>query len=483
MATNDIDFVIQFDQFNEGFAPIAHLDDKTFVGNKGQSSDMLADVISLPGYIKQSPALANLTNGTQAGVVDQLIRHILDRPVSSTTTYAVGTTKLFKLSSTAVASGGTPSWPQSITNMTEGESVIRLKENVFIFYNKSSGGDIAVMPLSTEVIDPDWGSSTDEALEKALHPAAAKEDIIVFGNGRYCGVFVYGSPGILDVKKLDFGEGAIVADVVFHANAWWIAVNYGEGKRGQIYMYDGSAISNTLSDETGVGDQQIGFLYVLNGNIFVGFDDKSDDCFSLGWLSGRSIKPLRYFSGTLPDHRQKALYKNTILFVSDDSIWSCGAPVEQLPIQISKLATGGLATVGAIASPFGEPLVASSDTTLETPLHQISKFSGYATDSYWNSIFIDTTSNRLLGKITTIIVQTKPLEADAKAEITLEGNQGALTSSAFSITGTSKTRHIFRSVDLAAVEDVRIKINYENGDSTNTCPIRKVILLGTFVER
>jgi hypothetical protein len=483
MATSDIDFVIQFDQFNEGFAPIAHLDTKTFVGNRGQASEMMADIISLPGYIKQSPSLANLTNGSQAGVVDQLIRHILDRPVSSTTTYAVGTSKLFKLSSTTVVSGGSPSWPQTITDMTEGESVIRLKENVFVFYNKASGGDIAAMPIATEVIDPDWGSTTDAALEKAPHPSAAKEDIILFGNGRYCGAFIYGSPGTLDTKKLDFGEGAEVADVAFHANSWWIAVNYGEGKRSQIYMYDGSAMSNILSDETGLGDQQIGFLYVLNGNIFVAVDDKSDDCFSIGWLSGRSIKPLRYFSGSLPNHRQKALFKNTILFVSDDSIWSSGAPVEQLPLQISKLATGGLATVGAIASPFGVPLVASSDTTPETPLYQLAKFSGYSTDSFWHSIFIDTTSNRLLGKINTIIVATKPLEAGAAAEIVLEGNQGASTSSAFSITGTNKTRHVFRTVDLGAVEDVRLKIDFGDGSITKTCPIRKIILLGNFVER
>lgn len=475
----DTQFVIDLDRFNEGFAPLAHLDSKTFLGNRGQASEMLADVISLPGFITQSPSLTNLTNGSQAGVVDQLIRQILDRPVSSTTTYGVGTTKLFKISPTTVVSGGTPSWPQAITGMTSGESVIRLKANVFVFYNKASGGDIAAMPLSTEVIDEDWGSATDVALESAPHPSAVKEDILVFGNGRYLGVFVEGL-NELDTQKLDFGEGAEVADVVFHANSWWIAVNYGEGKRGQIYMYDGSAISNILADETGVGDQRIGFLYVLNGNIFVAFDDKSSEGFSIGWLSGRTIKPLRYFSGTLPDHRQKALYKNTILFVSDDSIWSCGAPVEQLPIQISKLATGGLATVGAIASPFGVPLVAASDTTTN---HQLAKFSGYSTASEWKSVVVDITSARLLGKVSTVIVATKALGANAKAEILLEGNQGALTSSAFSVTGTGKTRHVFRSIDLAACEDVRVVVKYENGNTTNPCPIRKITLLGNWTER
>lgn len=706
---SDIDFAIELSEFNAGFSPLAHLDDKTFVGASGQASDMKADIISKPGFLTQSPALADLTNGNQSGVVDQLIRHILDKPTADDTTFAVGTSKLFKLSPTAVISGGSPSWPQAITlqitnshvldleasssqyaslsaatklnfignltiegrvkfetkpstsnsmnflqvretatdrqpygfffhndsvrgeelafahqnadddfdfddvtvpwspstgvwyhvavviqgskvryyvdgvqqgeektlafsrnvvgtpvlfigsnegsgnymdgkinnfrvwavartqdqilwgmnrsltegnglkgswyavnnhndlssngndltasgspvfdtdvpfatfndEMTEGESVIRLKENLFVFYNKASDGDIAAMPLSTEVIDPNWGSTTDHALEKALHPSAVKEDILVFGNGRYVGVYVQGL-GTLDAHKLDFGEGSEVADVVFHANVWWIAVNFGEGKRGQIYLYDGSATSNILSDEAGVGDQKIGFLYVLNGNVFVAYDDKSSDGFSIGVLQGRTIKPLRYFKGTLPDHRQKALFKNTLLFVSSADIWSFGASVDQLPIQISKLADGGHTTVGGIASPFGTPMVASSDGGSN---HRLAKFSGFSTDSNYKSVFIDITKDRMLGKVHTIVVSTKALGANAKAEITLEGNQGDKTSNTLVVTGTGKTRHIFKTLTLPAVEDVRVIVSYANGHATNDCPIRKIALLGSFIER
>lgn len=476
----DTDFSIEFSGFNEGNAPVAHLDDHTFIGSKGQASDMQADIISLPGFLQQSPALVNLTNGTQAGVVSELIRFILDQPTASDTTYAVGATKLFKLSSTAVASGGSPSWPQTITNMTEGESVVRLKENLFVFYNKASGGDIAAMPLATEVIDPDWGSSTDEALQKALHPAAAKEDIIVFGNGRYLGVFIYGAPGTLDVKKLDFGEGAEVADVVFLNGIWWIAVNYGEGRRAQVYLYDGSAMSNILSDEVGIGSQKIGFLFVLNGIIYVAYEDKSSGSFAIGWINGRQLKPLRYFKGTLPDHRQKTLYKNTILFVSGENILSLGASVDSLPVQISTLADGGYAAVGGIAAPFGVPFVASSDRTSN---HRLAKFSGLSTASFWKSICVDTTRSRELGNIHTVIVSTKPLAANARADITLEGDQGDSTSNALAVTGLGKTRHVFRTINLAGVEDVRCLVSYQNGDATANCPIRKIILLGNFVER
>lgn len=474
----DTNFVIELEGFNEGYSPLAHIDVDTFIGNKGQATEMVADVISKPGFVTQAPSLATLTNGNDAGVVDELIRHILDEPVSSTVTYAIGTGSLFKLSSTTVASGGSPSWPQAISGMTEGESVIRMKENLFGFYNKSSSGDILAMPLSTEVIDPDWGSTTDQALEKAPHPSAVKEDILVFGNGRYLGVYIQGS-AVLDVQKLDFGEGSIVADVVYNAGNWWIAVNSGQGKRSHVYLYDGSAISNILSDESGVGDQQIGFLYVLNGNVFIAYEDISSDGYSIGFISGRQIKPLRYFNGTLPGHRQKALYKNTIIFASGSNIMSFGASVEQLPLQISTLATVGSAAIGAIACPFGDPLVA----TVEDTDHVLSKFSGYSTNSSWKSRCVDVTQGRMLGKINDIIVYTKPLTENARCDVTLLGNQEKETSSAFPISGTDVTRTVIRSVDLPALEDLRILLDWSNGHASEDCPIRKIVIEGNFVER
>jgi hypothetical protein len=476
----DTEFIITLENFEEGASPLAHIDSYTFKGGAGQHSSAKCDLISEPNYIQQSPALVNLTNGSQAGVVDQLIRFILDKPTDTDITYAVGTSKLFKLSSTAVTSGGSPSWPQAITNMTSGESIVRLGDNLYVFYNKSSGGDIAKMVLSTESITVAWGSAADEALQSAIHPVAVKEDVMIFGNGRYVGTYIDG--GTLKVDKLDFKSGATVADIAFFANVWYIAVNYGEGRRGQVYLYDGSTISTILSDEVGIGAQEIGFLYVLNGIVYVAYRDNSTGYYAIGWLSGRQLKPLRYFSGTLPDHRQKTLYKNTILFLSNADLWSCGATVDQLPIQISKLADAGYATVGGLATPFGTPMVASTDGGSN---YRIAKFSGYSVDSNWYSISLDVTKARNYGRIHTVIVTTKPITgSSAKAEITLLGNQNKVTTmTALSVTGENKTKHVFRTIDLEPVEDLIVKVDYTNGDTTNTVKIRKIELLGNNVER
>lgn len=483
---SDINFSIEFSGFNEGNSPLAHLDSKTFIGNRGQASQTLCDIISQPGFITQGPALADLTNGTQAGVVDQLIRFILDKPTAADVTYALGTSKMFKLSSTTVVSGGSPSWPQAITDMTEGESIVRLGANVYAFFNKASGGDIAKMVLSSEAITANWGSATDTALIKAPHPSAVKEDIMLFGNGQYVGAYVE-ELATLDTQKLDFKEGSEVADIVFNANLWWIAVNYGEGRGSQVFVYDGSATSNQLSDEAGVGLQEIGFLFVQNGIIYVSYKDKTSSGYHLGYINGRQIKHLRSFTGSLPDHRQKTLYKDVILFIAGSNLWTMGASVDQLPLQISTLADGGYATLGAVAAPFGTPMVSSTDGATN---FRLAKFSGYAVDSLWKSISVDITDKRLIGKVTSILVYTSSLNADAGCNIRVEGNQGVqgvegnvIQSSNFVIEGINKTLHRFTSIDMRAVDSIRVLLDYSVGDATYTVPIRKIVVSGNFVER
>lgn len=475
----DLNFSFTIEDFNQGLSPLAHLDSKTFFGAKGQASEMLADIISKPAFLTQSPALSNLTNGTQAGVVSELVRFILDKPITDSLTYALGTSKLFRVTPTTITSGGSPSYPQSVANMTEGESLVRLNNNLYGLYNKASGGDIFKMPLDTEVIDPDWGSTNDVELENAPHPVCVKEDIILFGNGQYVGLYIEGT-GTLNTQHLDFGLGAEVVDIVFTSNNFWIAVNSSEGKHGQIYLYDAGAQSNQLSDEAGIGDQQIGFLYVYNGNVYVAYEDTSSDAYIIGYVAGKAIKPLRYFSGLLPNHRQKALYKDTIIFTNGTNVLSMGASVEQLPLQISNLTDGGYSTIGAVACPFGIPMVSSTDGSTN---HRVAKFSGYSTDSNWKSIFYDITSGRRLGKIQNFIVYSKALGENARCDISIETDQGAHESTAQEYSGVGLTRKVFKSVNTPQAEDYRIVISWENGDTTNDCPIRKIVVEGNYVER
>src|SRR3990167_10386375 len=128
------EFILEFSRFYQGFSPDAHLDSLSEFGNKGHASAMTDCDVLNPRYVTQGPGLSALTNGTQAGVVSELINFILEQPPASNATYAVGATKLFQLSATAVSSGGSPNWPVTITNCTDGESIVVLAGVLYTLY-------------------------------------------------------------------------------------------------------------------------------------------------------------------------------------------------------------------------------------------------------------------------------------------------------------------------------------------------------------
>lgn len=473
-------FVIKLKNFYQGFAPLAHLNSLTEKGNEGHSSAMTnCDVLG--EFLTQGPALANLTNGTQAGAVSELINHILDVAVSDDATYGIGATKLFKISSTAVANTG--GFPHTITGATDGESVAYLKGNLYYFYNKASGADIGKYDLAS-TFDDDWGSTTPTgagALQKAIHPSSTKEDIMMFGNGRYVGVY-FANENTIDVDKLDFGNNTEVADIVFSSNQWVIAVNSGitgtNRNYSQIYSYDGSATSALLSDEVAIGLQKIGFLYQEGGIIYVAYQDLSfTGGYKLGYLSGKKIEPLVHFTGSLPNFAQKTLYKNTIIFLSSGLIYSAGAIVGEFPFSISQLADGGYATCGALAAPFGTPMIASTDGATN---FRLAKFSGYDTACSWRSINIPVVNGKQSGYIDFVVVRTTSLGSGARCDLKIEVNDDASETDAFQITTETKKKHIFNINK--SCDNFRTFLDWSNGSASNACPIKEIQIWGHYKE-
>lgn len=484
MKKNDNTFRSVFENFEVGAAPLAHLDSLTEKGQAGHYSVATnVDVISKPGLLTQGPGLATLTNGTQAGAVTELINFILDRPVANDVTYAVSTTKLHQLSSTTVTNAG--SFPHAITSATSGSSCIEFQGFLYYFFNKASGGECGRYDLSATFVDNYMSTvpTGAAALQSAPHPVAKKQDILLFGNGRYVGTFLF-STTTLSATKLDFGANTEVADVAFHSNQWWIAVNSGvttgtNRASGQIYLYDGGAINSILSDETAVGVQQIGFIIPVNGVMYVAYKDLSSvSGFIIGYVAGRQLVPLRYFSGTLPTFAQKTLYNNTISFISNGKVWSVGAVTPQLPVQVSQHASGGFTTVGALAAPFGTPMVASTQSTS----FKLAKFSGFDVVSAWKSIVVPTVNGRYKGYIDRIIVLTKTLGSGASCALTIERDQASAVSAVMTI-AAGKRRHVFTTPLPMAIEDFRVALDWAAGSASNDCAIRKIFVEGHWTEK
>jgi hypothetical protein len=271
-----------------------------------------------------------------------------------------------------------------------------------------------------------------------------------------------------------------VADVLYNAGQWYIAVNSGvtgtNRTEGQIYTYAGDATPTILSDETGVGNQRIGFLYRINGIIYVAYQDLSSTGFIIGYIAGSQIKPLGRFTGTLPNFQQKTLYKNTIMFLSSGLVYSAGALVDTLPFQLSQHADGGYATCGAIAAPFGTPMIASTDGGTN---FRLAKFSGYDTACSWKSIVFPVSNARVKGIIDNVVVLTKTLGASARCDLTIEADQGAFTSSVKQITVLTNTTTKRKVVSNVATLTTASNHSYSVGDVVIISGVTDVTYNGT----
>ena len=128
-----------------GFAPGYFLDTYPVVGNKNMAGKMQNIDISSPVGMTQGPGLAALTNGTQAGAVTTLIKHILNTPSADSVTWGIGGSKLYKITPTTVTNDVT--YPHTINKAVvtgeDGESTAKLGDYLYYFYNHSGGaGDI-----------------------------------------------------------------------------------------------------------------------------------------------------------------------------------------------------------------------------------------------------------------------------------------------------------------------------------------------------
>lgn len=477
----DNEFQIEISKFYAGQAPAAHISQLTELGDYAHYSVATNVDLTDPTNLQPGSGLSTLTAGTEAGAITELVTFILDKPTSNNVTFGIGATKLQKISATAVTNTG--AWPHTITGATDGESIIEFQGALYYFYNKASGADIGKYDLNV-TFDDDWGSTVPTgaaALQSAPHPVAKKEDIMLFGNGRYAGTYISGT-NTLTPTKLDFGSSSEVADVTFHANQWYLAVNSGvtsgtNRSSASVYLYDAGATNAILADEISVGVQKIGFITPVNGTIFICYRDESG-ANVFGYLSGRAVKPLAYFTGNLPTYEKKTLYKNFVIFESSGLIYAAGYSHPDLPFSFFQLADAGFTTGGALSAPFGTPMTASTQSTS----FKLAQFSGYDVVSTWKSIVIPISGSGRLGQVDSITVLTNTLGSGASCALTIEFNQAASTSNTLTLATTGKRRHTLHEVGATDCEDLRIVLDHALGSTSNPVKIRKIIIHGTWIE-
>jgi hypothetical protein len=135
--------------------------------------------------------------------------------------------------------------------------------------------------------------------------------------------------------------------------------------------------------------------------------------------------------------------------------------------------------VGAIAAPFGTPMISSTDGAGN---FKLSKFSGYDTACAWKSLVFPVSLGKFKGYIDEIIVLTKTLGSSASCALTIEIDQASSTTSAKTITTSGKRRHYFSNFGINGIEDFRIALSWSAGSTTNPVQIRSIKINGHFTE-
>jgi hypothetical protein len=486
---NTKEWSITLDSFN-GFCPAWFENSWPYYGNKNQASDMRNINIIDPNVLTQGPGLADLTAGTQAGAVTTLIRSILSYAVSDNVGYAIGGAKLYQISATAVTNAGI--WPHTIDKGTvtgeDGEDVVYLGGKLYYFYNhSSSAGDIGQYDLAT-TFDDDWGSTVPtgkEALIYAPHQVInGGDDMAYFANGNYIGS-INSTGATIDTQALDFWVNSQVASITWNENRVIAAVNRpnisgSNFNQSGIYRWDTVAAS-WEGDPIEV-QGKIGALYTKNGITFVWWQDSTDTGgFNFGYIKTNTsqLVSLRRFKGSLPLFYQVGEFRGYLMWVSSNLVYLWGAKDVDIPVALSQYCAGKQATVGGIASPFGELLIASYATTN----FSLSKPSGYTVDSTYKTLAFKMGGAGYKSQIDTIQVQTEQMSTGAQVDWTLTYDQGksTVTLDPIAYSTANKTRHklLNRSIQ---VEDFRLDASFANGSATNPVKIRSIFIKGHIIQ-
>lgn len=475
---------IAINDFLGGFAP-SWYNAGTYpsYGNKNHAADMTNIDITAPGFLTQGPGLANLTDGTQAGAVTTLINSILDEAVAADVTYAIGGARLQKISSTAVTNAGGV-FPHTIDKAAvtdeDGEDVVAYQGNLYYSYNHSgTAGDIGKYDLNV-TFDDDWGSTVPSgfaALQGGVphQMIVGGNDVMYFANGRYVGS--YDGTTLLPLA-LDLPVGTVVQSLAWNTDRLWIVANRpsltGSNKNtASIYLWDGT--TNSWEAEIRLMGTA-GGCHVKNGVLFLFYQDiSSTGGYKLAYVSGGSVTDLANYPGSLPEYGQMTDYKDFILWVSSGLVYAFGSGDKELPVRLFQLADGGYTTVGALACPFGTPMVASTESTN----YKLAKFSGYDTACTYKTLMFDVTGETGLSRLGTIVWNFEQLATGASMAWSLVSNNGrTVYSDTISYTKLGAATSCVYELNGLLAENFRIQMDFSSGSASNPVKVKNVKVFG-----
>ncbi len=413
-------------------------------------------------------------------------------PVISAVTFPVGSQVTINIANASAGNNGT----FTITAVASGYFEVDNPAGV-VESDKTMGagslvvlaGDIGKYDLVT-TFDDDWGSTIPSGFGGLVGGVPHQiviggNDSMYISNGRY--VTSYDGTTLIP-QALDLPVGTVIQSIQWMSDRLWIAANRtnitGSNKNAaSIFIWDGT--TNSWESEIKLMGS-VGGLHVKNGVMYVFYQDiTSTGGFKLSYVQGASVTDIANFTGALPAFYQITDYKDFILWNSNGDLWAFGSGDKELPVRLFQMADGGYATVGCVICPFGIPIVASWDAGSN---YKLAKFSGYDVNSTWKSTIFDITGDTKNTGIDSIRFNFEQLASGARVDWRLVNNQGVVvypttasgnTTEVISYTKMGSKTSAYYPLNGLIAENFRVELDYANGSTSATVPIKNVKIYGS----
>lgn len=470
-----------------GFAPLWFKETYPSFGNKNQAGAMVNIDMTNPGIITQGPGLSTLTNGTEAGAVTTLINQIIDLP-SQSTSFAVGGTKVYEVTSTAVTNSG--NWPITIDKAAvtgeSGQSICLYKNNVYYSYSHSgNAGDIGKVSVAGTGNDVDYMSTvpsgaatlTDNGTSPISHQMIVGGNAMMYIANSY---YVASFDGTTFIPQaLDFSSTDQITSLAWCSDRLYIAAFRDNAAslgfyKSSIFLWDGT--TDSWETEIPVAGK-IGGLFVKNGTVFFFYQSAGDSTvYKMAYLNGGSVVDLCSFQGGLPSYSQITDYKDFIIFNAGGLIYAFGSNHPDIPMRLYQFADGGYSTVGAVSNGGGTVLIASNQSTS----YKVATFSGYDVTCSWKSLLFDITGNGKTPRIDEIRVNFEQLATGASVALALKDNQGrTIYSDTISYSKLGAATTVWLPVNGKVTENFRVELDFAAGSTTNPVKIKNIRINGS----
>lgn len=498
------------------------------VGAINQAGFEFAMDLTSPHFMVQGPGPREYLRGTQDanGIVTTTIRGMLQNPYKSTNrSLAVGGDKLYLLSAGSVSSptivsgsyGGT-TFPHTIThpsaNLTEESwGIIEYKGSVFYSYNLSTAyGDIG--KYNGASVDDDWFSVSASGGQylmgklsgDIIHPMEVGGDTLYVGNHDFVASWD-GSTAI--TGALDLPQGFSVRDLKWVNDRLVVAARYMPSNlasiktgRSSVFIWDGT----TTSWETEIPVRgQVGAGYVVNGQYFQFYEDKSNSYgpysifnqalgggysrkYYLTQLDGSTLKNLVTIEGDCPEFYQVTDFQNFLAWTDNynQSVMMYG-PLDgsSQPRLFSYAAVYSNVMGGISTSPPNAGLSVGYDGGVYKTLNYFLPTS-YDTYGEWQSLMFDIGSaTNSQGKIDSVRFDFEPLVSGSSVDVQLlNANGGTIFSDTISYARAvlgdanhSKTHSLYNFNGINS-DSLAVKLTFQSGSSTGPVKIKNIKING-----